>query len=931
METDSRSDADRQITSQPVISPILDAKVDRKLSLLPTKPEKSVSNGPAALNGGSKEHTAASKRKQSKIRLESDEESDDEPIIKKRRPNDAPTGSQYEEEAETLLKFEISTAKSSKPVQSSYSSTRKEPEDLQPAKHVKMSSNQSSSSSRLANLSSDSDTPLQKLAPARREKVILSKVKPIVKHELTSGPNPARDMAHKKSPEKKANKPKARARATMTEQAAKRTSAPSDVSDTSSDEDAEPLKETPITLTKDKVAKVEPRDTAKIARKVDGKKTKTPKKKKKAADGDEKEEDEEQEYRWWEQEEQDDSVKWTTLEHNGVVFPDPYQRLPRDVRMKYEGKPLDLSAEAEEVAGFFGALIESSHAENPTFVKNFFEDFQEVCKSSGMNKDKIPKDFAKCDFRPMFEYFEARKQEKKAMSKDEKNKIKDEKDEFEEKYKEAIVDGRREKIGNFRIEPPGLFRGRGAHPKTGRLKTRVMPEQVTINIGENVPVPAPPEGHKWADVKHDNTVTWLATWNENINNNVKYVMMAAGSSFKGQSDLKKYEKARILKGCIKDIRRTYEAELTDKLMETRQRATALYFIDKFALRAGNEKGEDEADTVGCCSLRCEHVSLKQPQNVIFDFLGKDSIRYHNEVTVEKQVFRNLMIFKKGKNDDDKIFDRLDTTKLNKHLTKLMPGLSAKVFRTYNASFTFQEQLKQTDSTASVADKVLAYNRANREVAILCNHQRTISKTHDSAMEKIEDKVKEQKYQKMRLQRMLVSLLEPKTVKKRPELLEYDSDIDDEWISEHHDVLYEREIEKIKKKFERENEKAVSNGEEALSESELAERLKVAQELKAQLKQEKKTKKVEAKGSMTVEKLEAQIQKAEERIAATKTQMIDKDENKTTALGTSKINYIDPRLTFAWCAKHDVPIEKMFTKTLRDKFKWAAETPADWVF
>ena len=28
----------------------------------------------------------------------------------------------------------------------------------------------------------------------------------------------------------------------------------------------------------------------------------------------------------------------------------------------------------------------------------------------------------------------------------------------------------REKIGNFRLEPPGLFRGRGDHPKQGRLK-----------------------------------------------------------------------------------------------------------------------------------------------------------------------------------------------------------------------------------------------------------------------------------------------------------------------------------------------------------------------------------------------------------------------------------------------------------------------------
>jgi len=34
-------------------------------------------------------------------------------------------------------------------------------------------------------------------------------------------------------------------------------------------------------------------------------------------------------------------------------------------------------------------------------------------------------------------------------------------------------------------------------------------------------------------------------------------------------------------------------------------------IDRLALRVGNEKSEDEADTVGCCSLRVEHVKLEE--------------------------------------------------------------------------------------------------------------------------------------------------------------------------------------------------------------------------------------------------------------------------------------------------------------------------------
>ena len=94
------------------------------------------------------------------------------------------------------------------------------------------------------------------------------------------------------------------------------------------------------------------------------------------------------------------------------------------------------------------------------------------------------------------------------------------------------------------------------------------------------------------------------------------------------------------------------------------RATAMYFIDVLALRAGNEKGEDEADTVGCCSLRCEHVTLEPPNYVIFDFLGKDSIRYYNKVTVDEQVFKNIKIFKRDKKDSDGLFDRVNVSILD---------------------------------------------------------------------------------------------------------------------------------------------------------------------------------------------------------------------------------------------------------------------------
>lgn len=105
-------------------------------------------------------------------------------------------------------------------------------------------------------------------------------------------------------------------------------------------------------------------------------------------------------------------------------------------------------------------------------------------------------------------------------------------------------------------------------------------------------------------------------------------------------------------------------DLRNKTTQLRMCAMAMYFIDVLALRAGNEKGEDEADTVGCCSLCCEHVTLELLNYAIFDFLGKDSIRYYNKVTVDDQVFKNIKIFKRDKKDSDGLFDRVNVSILD---------------------------------------------------------------------------------------------------------------------------------------------------------------------------------------------------------------------------------------------------------------------------
>ncbi|KAK1058588.1 DNA topoisomerase 1 [Friedmanniomyces endolithicus] len=674
-----------------------------------------------------------------------------------------------------------------------------------------------------------------------------------------------------------------------------------------------------------------------------GKTTSKVKQEDKSAD-DEEGEDEEEEYRWWEdQAKGDGTVKWNTLEHNGVVFPPEYEPLPKHVKMLYDKTPVTMKPDAEEIAYAFGSMLSSAHnVENPTFRKNFFADFKDMLDETGHAKDKDGntikiKQLEKCDFQPIFDHVDAERSAKKALPAADKKKLKAEKDEKEAAFMYCMWDGRKQKVGNFRVEPPGLFRGRGEHPKTGKFKKRVTPEQITINIGKEAMVPKPPDGHSWKEVKHDKEGTWLAMWQENINGAYKYVMLAANSDIKGKSDFKKFEKARELKKHIDTIRKDYHQELRSDVMATRQRATAVYLIDQFALRAGNEKGEEEADTVGCCSLKFEHVTLRPPETVIFDFLGKDSIRFYDEVKVDAQVFKNLKLFKRApKTEGDEIFDRLTTSGLNKHLSNYMQGLTAKVFRTYNASWTMANLLRDMKAEGTTADKVLAYNAANRKVAILCNHKRTVAATHGAQMEKMEGRIDGLRYQQYRLKQQMLDLETPaKLKKKRGEAyFALPEGLDEEWVAKHQEALVEETRDKIRKKFEKENEKLAAEGQKEMKGKELEERMEVADEMEAKFKREnKKGGKIEAEGKgPTVEKLEAGVEKLDVRIATLKIQSEDRESNKEVALGTSKINYIDPRLTVVFSKKFDVPIERFFSKTLREKFDWAIKSvEEDWEF
>lgn len=530
--------------------------------------------------------------------------------------------------------------------------------------------------------------------------------------------------------------------------------------------------------------------------------------------------------------------KWTTFSHNGVLFPEPYQAHSIPLIYGTNKEKIYLDPESEEYATIYSKFVDTEYVKNKLFKQNFFGDWKKYLKKGGFNQI-VSLDL--CDFSLIYAHVLKMKEEKKKGDGEKGGN-------GEERYKEAIVDGKVQAVGNFRIEPPGIFLGRGCHPLAGKIKKRIFPEDITINIDNKSKIPELPlfyKNRKWGKIVHDNTLEWLASWKDTITGKTKYVWLGNKSDFKAKSDLHKYEKARKLAKHINNIRLTNMNNIiikgkSDDDIRLKQLGCALYLIDNLALRVGNEKGEDEADTVGVCSLRIEHIELKEPDTVKLDFLGKDSIRYENKVKVDDNVFNALYSFIRNKKKGDDLFDKINPTLLNTYIKTISSNddLTAKVFRTYNASYLFQKEIdeinkkynKKGDKEDYISELLTCYNKANLKVALLCNHQKNVSKGFNDQIKKIDDKIEE---------------------------------------------LQEKKIE------------AGDNKDK--------------------------------------------IKKINEKIKDLKNKKSLKVELKNVSLGTSKINYIDPRITIAFLKKHNIKIEKVFSQTLIDKFFWAMDVDENWTF
>ncbi|MDP8023064.1 MAG: DNA topoisomerase I [Nitrososphaeria archaeon] len=502
---------------------------------------------------------------------------------------------------------------------------------------------------------------------------------------------------------------------------------------------------------------------------------------------------------------------WSSLVHNGIYVPEPYRS--KGIPLIVDGKKYYLNDEAELMALHFAAKMDR-FINDEVFVKNFEKDF----------KKRLPPELRSYSLREMdFSEFkkelELQKAKNKEKSKEERKEERKAKEELKKKYSFAVLDGKQVQLSAWRVEEPGIFVGRGNHPLRGRWKPQVMKKDIVLNLSKDAPKPP----GSWKAIVHRPDVLWVAYWKDKLTGKEKYVWFHESVHLMQRRNKDKYDSALYLGKKISKIRKLIMNGMKSRNIKTRKIATVAYLIDTLCMRVGDEKDKDEADTVGATTLRKEHVFI-EGNEVKFKFLGKDSVLWEKKIMNPPEIFlKNLRYFIE-KSKSGQIFEGINSRAVNRFLSKAVPGLTAKVFRTYHGTLTFYSYLNNVKDKIKDEDEALYHVKvANLMTAIRLNHKRTPPANYRESLEKK--------------------------------------------ISELYDML--------------------TKAKKTLPDSYIKK----------------------------IRKLETQIQ----------IQKMIRDYN----LNTSLKNYIDPRVVIAWARKVDLPPEKIYSSSLRKKFKWANKAKISW--
>jgi DNA topoisomerase-1 len=574
-----------------------------------------------------------------------------------------------------------------------------------------------------------------------------------------------------------------------------------------------------------------------------------------------------------------EKIMLNQLIHNGIVVPE----LPRylELSLVIRGQERRLTPLQEEMALAWAKKIGTEYVQDPGFVRNFIRDF------SAALGIRPPLSLEEVDFSPALAVVQAERAAKEAMTTEERKALaaarKAQREELKEKYGHAIVDGERVELGNYMAEPSGIFMGRGKHPLRGKWKQGARQSDITLNLSKDAPRPK----GDWAEVVWQPDSLWVARWEDKLTSKLKYVWLSDTAPVKQEREALKFDKADELNKRIEDIRKRIQQDVASDDPKQKMIATACYLIDELCLRVGDEKDPDEADTVGATTLRPEHITLHEDGTAEFDFLGKDSVRWHKKIQPPPVVLKNLEELiqdarpsnssndekRRPTRDKAQIFPTIDSGHVNEYLSGILPGLTAKVFRTHHATQAVKNSLDGSEVERSDPDyeKWGAVVQANLEAAVLCNHYKKAPESWSERRERFakkKGKAQERVNALRAAWKQASEALEAIRREAREKRAGASSDAQKERVK----ARYARRIEQAKKKANT------------------------------------------ARG---------RLQRAEDALGKLKIQDMVAVRGRTWNLGTSLKSYIDPRVYYRWgqSVDYDV-IGRYYPKTLQRKFAWA---------
>lgn len=397
------------------------------------------------------------------------------------------------------------------------------------------------------------------------------------------------------------------------------------------------------------------------------------------------------------------------------------------MQILFRGRAISLTPEQEEMAVAWARVIGTVYEKDPKFVANFFKDFN---SELGINEKTKPKDY---DFTPILKRLEAEKNDlllkeaRKALR--EKNK---------QRYGRVQLDGREIELSGYAAEPSSIFRGRGKAPLRGRWKAGPKESDVELNLSPDAPMPP----GNWKGRVWEPNQLWIARWRDKLREEVKYIWLPELAPQRQVREQDKYDLAIELDKKISSVRSHIESNLTSPDPARRKIATVAWLIDNLKFRVGDEKNDDEADTVGASTLRPEHIQISPDGKATFDFIGKDFVRWNKTVDLPQAVAANLREFLA--NSHSAVFEGIRSEDVNAFLGEAMDGLTAKVFRTYHATKIVKERLaaSSVDRSSPEHEKIQAFKTANLEAAVALNHKKTPPKSWKKAFQNKTDRLRQ---------------------------------------------------------------------------------------------------------------------------------------------------------------------------------------------